>query len=228
MFLVGYVTVSAQETQPATTSSSGTSDMHTLFHKGDGTHKVPVGFFFELNSGYTHFGHKSAMLPGMSMGILLNHHWTIGLSVSMISTMQGDQHHHNPSVNDSLGDPKHHNNMSNASYGGLLLEYTLLPMSRVHVSFPLLIGCGSASFEHHGNPADTLVIENQDHHQRYHTEHFFVIEPGVKLEINVVKHLRIGLGLSYRYTPGREYKVTSPDMLNQLTGKISLRFGKFE
>ena len=58
-------------------------------------------------------------------------------------------------------------------------------------------------------------------------DHFFVIEPGVKVECNVIKALRIGIGISYRYTPDLDLKYTSSDLINQFTAKLSLRFGKF-
>jgi hypothetical protein len=56
---------------------------------------------------------------------------------------------------------------------------------------------------------------------------FFVVEPGVRIECNVVKSLRIGLGISYRYTPYLKLLNTSPGLINQFTAKLSLRFGKF-
>jgi hypothetical protein len=59
------------------------------------------------------------------------------------------------------------------------------------------------------------------------SDHFFVVEPGVRVECNVVKSLRIGLGISYRYTPDFDLKHTSHELLNQFTAKLSLRFGKF-
>jgi hypothetical protein len=39
--------------------------------------------------------------------------------------------------------------------------------------------------------------------------------------------LRIGLGISYRYAPDLDLKNTSSNLINQFTGKLSLRFGKF-
>ena len=75
---------------------------------------------------------------------------------------------------------------------------------------------------------DSTFSQNEWSHNNFsHGEHFFVIEPGVKLELNVVKNLRIGLGISYRYSPERNHLITSPDLLNQLTGKLTFRFGKF-
>jgi hypothetical protein len=217
--------VYAQDTQ-SPGASTGTKEIKTIFGNGAGKCKIPVGYFIELNEAYSHFGHKSVFLPGISMGVILNHHWTIGMTGNFIPNSQGfhsqgSQNHHED--NDSTGTRKHGNNLQ-GGYGGVLLEYILFPQSRIHVSFPLTIGGGYIYHSHLAHLSDSTDSQNKWYH---HGDHFFVIEPGVKLEINVVKHLRVDLGISYRYSPERDHRVTSPDMLNQLTGKLTFRFGKF-
>ena len=213
--------VTAQDTQTSG-SSTGTNEIHTIFNQGIGNKKIPLGYFIELNGGYSHFGHKSVFLPGISMGLLLDHHWTIGMTANFIDAPQ--DYHGRHSDNDTTGIRKHRGSL-NGGYSGLLLEYTLFPQSKIHVSFPLIIGSGVVYHSHH---KDSLYVQNDwSRHDFSHMDHFFVIEPGVKLEFNVVKNFRIGLGISYRYSPERDHWVTSPDLLNQLTGKLTFRFGKF-
>ena len=216
--------VFAQDTQPSSVSA-GTNEIHTIFKQGNGSCKIPLGYFIELGGGYSHFGHKSVFLPGISAGIILNHHFTIGLTADFFNTPE--RSHHHPSDNDSASDRRHGGSLQ-GGYGGLLLEYTLFPQSKIHVSFPLIIGAGMVDHQHGERPGDSILSQKEwSHHNFSHGEHFFVIEPGVKLELNVVKNFRIGLGISYRYSPERNHMVTSPDLLNQLTGKLTLRFGKF-
>ena len=210
----------AQDTQTTTTSAS-TSEIHTLFTKGNGTCKIPHGYFIELNGEYARFGHKSEFLPGMSMGIILNHHWTIGITGNFLNDPDRVTGHHN-SGHDSIS--VRHKSGLNGGYGGLLLEYILLPQSKFHVSFPLMIGGGYVYHSHYGNLNDSTDTQNKEYH---HGTHFFVIEPGVKLEVNLIKHLRIDLGISYRYSPEKDHLATSPDMVNQLTAKLAFMFGKF-
>ena len=219
----GTLSLFAQDSQTSTTSttSSGSKEFHTLFSKGDGTCKIPMGYFFEFNGEYTHIGKRSEFLPGMSMGMILNHHWTIGVTGNFLPSSSGSMYHHkgNDTVNH---DGRHHNSLS-GGYGGLLLEYTLLPASKFHLSFPLTIGGGYVTHSHYGDLNDSTDTKKWFHH----TAHFFVVEPGIKLAVNVIKHLQIGLQVSYRYSPGNNRLDTSPDMLNQLTGKLSIRLGKF-
>jgi len=80
---------------------------------------------------------------------------------------------------------------------------------------------------HHHDSAFSYNSNREWHHSYISRDRFFVIEPGVRVECNVVKSLRIGLGISYRYTPDLKLKNTSSDLINQFTAKLSLRFGKF-
>ena len=215
--------VSAQDTLK-TNASADNSKIHTLFHKGTGSCKIPVGYFIEMNEAYSHFGHRGVLLPGMSMGVILNHHWTIGMTGSMMMNLQGmHRGHGDRDENDSVTTIKHRGSMS-GGYGGILLEYTLLPKSKVHLCFPLTIGTGFISRSHPEKLSDSTWSEQDRTH---HVKHFFVIEPGVKLVLNVIRHMQLDLGISYRYSPENSRWITSPDFVNQLTARIGLRFGKF-
>ncbi|MEI7663359.1 MAG: hypothetical protein WCK34_14220 [Bacteroidota bacterium] len=200
-----------------------TSEFHTIFHKLSGICKIPRGYFIELNGGYSHLGHRNVFIPGISMGVILNHHWTAGMSGSFINTPGSDDH---ASQNDTTGSRRYRGS-SHGGYGGLLLEYTLFPKSKVHLSFPLILGGGYIFHSTRGVPGDSIGDNHEWSHHNFHGEHFMVIEPGVKLELNLLKKVRLGLGVSYRYSPERDRMITSPNLLNQLTAKLSLRLGKF-
>jgi hypothetical protein len=131
--------VNAQDTLQSG-ASSGKKGFQTLFSKGSAICKLPMGYFIEINDGYTQFGHKNVFLPGISMGVILNHHWTVGMTGSFIGNPGGVEFHHHHT--DSTGTTTSTKSTLKGGYGGLLLEYTLLPNSKVHVSFPLMIGCG--------------------------------------------------------------------------------------
>ena len=206
-----------------TSQPTDTSEFHTIFHKLSGIWKSPRGYFIELNGGYTHLGHRNVFIPGFSMGVILNHHWTVGMSGSFINTPGSDNHSFR---NDTTGTYSYRAS-SHGGYGGLLLEYTLFPKSKVHLSFPLILGGGYIFHSTRGVPGDSIGDNREWSRHNFHGEHFMVIEPGVKLELNLLKKVRLGLGVSYRYSPERDRMITSPSLLNQLTAKLSLRLGKF-
>ncbi|MCK9421506.1 MAG: hypothetical protein M0Q38_02805 [Bacteroidales bacterium] len=213
---------------PATNESTNPNGINTIFGKTNGISKIPLGYFIEIDGGFTRFGHKSVFLPGMSMGLILNHHWTVGLTGTFIGNPMGMRFHNKYYNNDrdSTGFNRHGHNLS-GGYGGVLLEYTLFPKSRIHVAFPLMLGSGTLSYSHRDHDNDTTFLYDEGHHHHMSGNHFFVIEPGVRVECNVIKTLRIGFGISYRYAPDLGHFRAPSDLINQFNAKLSLRFGKF-
>jgi hypothetical protein len=212
-----------KESGAATTSPN---EMKTVFVPDAANGSMPFGYFVELNGGYSNVGKTAVFVPGFRMGIILHQHWTFGFTVNGFSDFS-NSHHHKYS-NYDYDSAYHSTSRLSGGYGGLLVEYTVMPRSRVHLSFPLIIGVGNVSRTYYNRDYDTSYYRPYGY-RRYPTyrDRFFVVEPGIKLELNLVKHLRLGLGLSYRYSPDMERRDYSPDMLNQLTGRISIAFGKF-
>ncbi|MCX6280900.1 MAG: hypothetical protein NTU51_02975 [Bacteroidetes bacterium] len=220
------VSVIAQEDLSQQKTNKETSDFQTVFGKHKPGCKIQLGYFFEINAAYTMIGPNSVFLPGMSAGVILNHHWTIGLSGSFLGNPHGLKY--DSIFTDTVGKPMKPANLC-GGYGGLLLEYTLLPKSMIHVSFPVLIGMGYMFFrtpEHYENPNNQNWNYDHQNHKVADT-YCFVIEPGVRAEFNLVKMLRMGITLSYRYSPNFDLVGTSTTELNQFNAKLSFRLGKF-
>jgi hypothetical protein len=209
-------------------SSSDDYKIKTVFAKHKGDHKIPLGYFFELNAGYTKFGTKDVFLPGINMGVVIDHNWTLGLS----GTFVGNPYHlRYPDIYYNEAEAQMRGANLYGGYGGFLFEYTLNPRSAVHVAFPLMIGAGYFSYMDHPYNSDSLTNHNYNNH--YWNDHridysvCFVVEPGVRVEFNLVKILRLGVGISYRYSPDFKLVNTSEALINQFNAKISLRLGKF-
>lgn len=218
------LSASAQGQKSVSDSSSANFRMNTLFGCRHDNHKVSVGYFLELNAGYTRFSDKNVFLPGLSMGIILDHHWTIGMTGSILGNPYGL--YFNNVYFDSLSKENKGAHLV-GGYGGLLLEYTLFPKSTVHVSFPLMIGLGYMGWYNSDYDGGTVSFPFNQNYHIVAGDSFFVVEPGVKLELNLAKILRMGIGISYRYTPDFDLKSVSPDLINQFTARLSLRLGKF-
>jgi len=113
-------------------------------------------------------------------------------------------------------------------YGGFYFEPIILPNSPIHVSFPILIGGGGISTI----PSNYMEFD-PGFDFLYQYDVFFVFEPGVDLEINMVKFFRIGLGASYRFTNGvlLTYPVSNntvpKNVLDGFNFYMNLKFGKF-
>ncbi len=103
-------------------------------------------------------------------------------------------------------------------YGGLELEYVYRSLDVVHGSVLLLLGAGSAGYRDRG--WDRTIASDA----------FFVMEPGLTVELNVIRSFRIALGGSYRFVTGFDL----PDLptvhnkdLDGLTGSLAFKFGSF-
>jgi hypothetical protein len=226
-FLVVLVIPAFSQDTISGSSSSSSEDysIRTIFGNRKNSVKIPLGYFLELNGAYTQFAHnKNVFMPGISMGLILDHHWTIGMSGSFIGNHNGIFYrniYYNEKTGEIAGAHLH------GGYGGALFEYTLLPESVVHVSFPLVVGMGYMYYSNEEfHPSDLRYYQNW-HHSTIDNDYFFVVEPGIKAEFNVVKALRIGVGISYRYTPDLELKHTPDDLVNQFNASLSFRIGKF-
>jgi hypothetical protein len=76
-------------------------------------------------------------------------------------------------------------------YGGPRLVYIYQPHALVHLTFGLLVGGGGYSVLSRNDGANTSNVHDG--------RGFFVAEPQAEVEANIVKFVRVGFGLSYRY-----------------------------
>lgn len=103
-------------------------------------------------------------------------------------------------------------------YGGFEVEWVMNSDKLVHFSVHTLIGGGSVAYQREDS---TDRAEDLDG--------FFVLEPGVTLDLNVTTWMRFSVGASYRYINGVDsnLKLSSNKDLSGLSAMVMLRFGKF-
>ncbi len=105
-------------------------------------------------------------------------------------------------------------------YSAFIAEYIFEPQSVVHYSLQLTIGGGSVDFSRPvvGTTSSNLVDDV-----------FFILEPGVNAEMNILKFMRLHMGASYRLVSGmgnNSVGITNSDIGGpSLTA--TLKFGKF-
>ena len=110
-------------------------------------------------------------------------------------------------------------------YGGLLIEPIIGAFKPVHISIPMLIGAGGATYmDEYGKTYDDPFYPKPYY---YYSDAFFVFEPGVEIELNMVKFMRLAFGGYYRFTSGLDLEDTKSNMMNGFSTGITLKFGKF-
>lgn len=101
------------------------------------------------------------------------------------------------------------------NYGGFEIEYTNRSHCLVHYSVQTLIGSGNVRYS-----------SSTDEFQK-ESDTYFVLQPGVHLNLNITTWFRLSGGVLYRYTSGVSLDGTSSSDLSGFSALVGLRFGWF-
>ncbi len=158
--------------QDTTRTLFSTPKINTL-----GLYVAPEYQYGQIQKELTH-------LSGFSAMVLINKKLAIGMSMNR--TMLRD---FSPADVSPL--------YLKANYGGLKLEYTVNPNSLFHISFPLMIGGGMASTDSIAGrgfvPGPYRINRNTPSNQ------FFMVQPGIQIEANLMKYAKAYIGAQYRF-----------------------------
>ena len=112
------------------------------------------------------------------------------------------------------------------AHGGLFVAPVFWSNALVHVSVPVYAGYGIVSYELYDTNEFINRVEDSDW--------FWVFEPGVEIEMNLMKFIRIAVGGYYQYCgkirlnyESTGESIVSENILNTFSIGIKLRFGKF-
>lgn len=188
--------------------SNNGQEIRTLF----GNNQKAFGGYFGLNSHYSKINNTDALLLGAEFTAVINHSFNIGFQGYGLVTSV-----HSSSTND-YGDQLY----LGLGYGGIKLEPILFYNSPVHISFPVLLGGGGIT-EYSKNYYGGYY----HYHDQYTSDWFFVAEPGINMELNIVKFMRITTGVSYRVTSAFDIVGMQENNLNGFNFDLSLKFGWF-
>lgn len=215
LFLIG-ITAFGQETE-------NNQQMRTIF---GGPEVKSIGGYGALDVGYTTINKHDAVYFGARGAVVINHMLALGLGgKGFVSSTVYDKY---------LLDEYEFA----GGYGGLYVEPIINWNSPVHLSFPMLIGAGGIGYLKHWGDYDS------DHDYYNYDEDsyaFFVFEPGVEVEFNLLKWMRVALVGSYRLTTDvkLEYKehltsssfagerIAPENMLRSFSVGMIMKFGKF-
>lgn len=198
IFFIGY----AQEED----ENNGNDDRQMQTLLGD---NIDHGGWGALMFNYSNINDADAFLFGVRGGWMIDHVFTIGIG--------GYGFFNNANIDNMID-----GNFDLAGgYGGLLLEATVLPGKPVHLSFPVIIGAGGVA---------ALQSISYPYYEDYYvtaSDVYFVIQPGVEVEFSLIKAMRMGLSVSYRYTADVDMAGISKTALNGWNFGMTMKFGKF-
>lgn len=192
---------------------SNNDDMNTLFGN-DRSFGGYLGFGAKLGE----LNDQEAMFLGGELSMVFGHALNIGVAgYGLVSDVTGIN------VNDQSD-----RLFYDMGYGGVVIEPVLFSKSAIHFTVPLLFGAGGIG-ESQTRYFSVDQIDNQNYGDPdyFNSDFFFVFEPGVNLELNLLKFARVYGGVSYRYMSGVDLPNTGTQQLGGLTGNFGFRFGWF-
>lgn len=193
---------------------SYSQEIQTLFRqdtlRSSGGYGAITNKFTKINGHY-------ANLTGVYGGWYVNHHFTLGLSAA--------------SLTNNLRVPEEYSAVpgSNLSYQyvqfGLFTEYVVASSRMVHLNVQLMSGTG---FTTQYRRYDWDFHEDRhDFDDIYDTNWFVVVEPGLNVEINLLKWMRLSTGVSYRTALGSDGIGIKDKDISGGSIDVGLKFGKF-
>jgi hypothetical protein len=169
------------------------------------------GGYGALSMMYSNIGGENALVLGAHGSWVINHGFALGLGG-------------NGFINEAHFDATLNENVCLAGgYGGLIFEPIIAPRFPVHLSIPILLGIGGVAYS-------VTDYESFDYSGASYVEDtgvFLVAEPGIEVELNLLKYFRLALGGYYRYTSDMSLMNTEKDALNGLSFGLALKFGRF-
>ncbi len=178
----------------------------TLF----GKEKPVIGYFVSPYCQIAGIAGSTALIPGISGGILLNESIYLGLNYKFIVT-----------ENTPAGETDTRLYLDQ-KWGGLKFEYALSPAKMVHLNFPVEAGISHIEYDLKDSYGDRggAAVPNSD-------ATFAYIEPGVALEVNLMKYVKLNFSAGYQLTTGVSFgHLTERDLKGFVCG-ISLKIGLF-
>ena len=192
-------------------SDNSSEEFKTLF----GDRPVSHGGYGAFSINYSQIDDKDAIIFGARGAWVIGHGFALGFA--------GAGFLNDYSWNPAIAGGRNVNLAG--GYGGLLMEPIIFAKFPVHISIPILIGAGGIAYTSTFNPLPyepesyDLFVED--------ATGYLILEPGIEIEINVVRFFRLAVGGYYRYTSRIQLYDTPEDVLNGWSAGITLKFGKF-
>lgn len=197
------------------TTAQAQEEIKTIFSGG----KIRSGGYGAIGNQFTSIGGEFANLTQFYGGWYINRKFLIGAGGSASTNYIPVPLEHSASPGDRMS----------YLYGqvGLVNEFVLGSNKAVHLVFHLFNGAGYTLQYNRTLEYDQSQYQDYNHDYPKDMNWFFVAEPGVQVEINLLKWMRLSPGVSYRYAQGSNGRGLSDNDISGANLNMTLKFGKF-
>jgi hypothetical protein len=185
-----------------------------------GNESNAVGGYISLGLGNTIINDNNAFFGQFRLAARLGHSFSIGIAGAGFSDWMYGLNYDRPGLSPD-------GYYIEGGYGGILLEPVFAPKLPVHLSFPILIGAGGVAFTEDREGYDWDDWEYDTERFVLASNAYFVVEPGVELEFNLSRFVRMGAGVSYRFTNAIDVAGRKEYLLNGLSCSVNIKLGVF-
>jgi hypothetical protein len=180
-------------------------DVKTVFGSG----KPHIGYFLTPSCQFGNIAGSTAVIPGVGAGVVFNNKISLDVKYKFIAT-----------ENTPAGEADNRFYLD-GQWFGIRCEYIIKPENAVHLSFPIEVGLGEIELDLKDS------FENQQVIIPSGEAWFANLEPGVALEINLLKYLKLNLTAGYRFVSGVTFRNMSEKDLKGFTYSAALKIGLF-
>lgn len=169
------------------------------------------GGYGAITNKFTRIRGEYANMVGIYGGWFVGHRLLIGAGAAAVTN--------NLPVPDNFSTDPLRNKSYEYGQVGAILEYVPLSEKAIHPVFHLFSGAGfSLQYERY-DWHDTAPVSDENW--------FFVLEPGIQLEMNLLKWMRFSPGISYRASFGSNGRGLKDKDISDISYNVTLKFGKF-
>jgi hypothetical protein len=185
--------------------SQGSKKLFTL----DGN---DIGGYIGIDTRLTSINSLPAGLVDYRVAVVINNKWSFGYS----STGLWNDRHLSTLVNDGV-----YHLMSN--YQGLFIERIFNLNENFRYSLLLLIGQGIVKYEY----CRSTIANRKWYEEIIDQADFNLIGPAVEMDFNIYDNFWLGANLGYNITTTIRMMDTKSDLLNNVNGGLSFKYGVF-
>ncbi len=179
-----------------------------------------LGLYIAPEITYGKLCNENTFRHGISAMLLINNRFAIG------GTFQGtSDRSFKPADLDPL--------RVNARSGGLKLEYNFFPAKILHFGVNMLVGGGSLTADSLVNTA--FIYYDRDHndndgYRQVAGSNFFILKPGVQVELNLIKYVKFFAGANYGFAfdSNQTNSRLPADMMQGVSAFAGIKAGLFE
>jgi hypothetical protein len=168
----------------STLNLSAQDTTHTLltFRKPEsiGIYVAPEFQYGSLNGDFTSFGGSSLML-------MINNRFAFGVTGQS-------------SISNTFSPKNSSPLFVRSQFGGGKIEYTLNPYSAVHITLPLMVGMGLVQADSLSGRSGFWGGGERNNFYSRRGNSYVVIQPGVNVEANLLKFMKLFVGANYRFS----------------------------